>query len=434
MESSHPPSEQEIQQLREQLSEARSQLSVAQALLEAMPHGWFVCDEKGQELMSNERFKRESDHQGLMGIASPRARDLWAEQIEKAAAGWMRISQELPSAIEEGRWSWVKAEPARLPGWGLSYVGALVDISEKVKEQRKAAAQALRAQAVLDAVSDAVLELDAYGHVQRASREAAKLLGVEEVKLKGVWVGRAVKLMGKDGKETHLEKALLQESFDAEGWRLIGSSGQLIPVEARWRRLGSGEGFQGALALRDISERAKLLERLEREAERDWLTGLLNRRGFESALREGAMKAEARGGALIMIDLDGFKQINDRMGHAAGDLILKEAARALKETLGEQAICGRLGGDELAALLVGVDQEQAHRMAIEAASAIKKAEISCKGKKVSAGASVGVFWRRHGEMFDPESALKAADEAMYRDKVERKKGQAEQADARGALE
>lgn len=162
------------------------------------------------------------------------------------------------------------------------------------------------------------------------------------------------------------------------------------------------------------------IEALEKSAHEDALTGLLNRRGFERAFAQAVAYLKRYGGsaALLYLDLDRFKPINDRYGHAAGDVVLREIARLLLGSVRASDIAARLGGDELALVLWNLDaaQMQAKARALEAM--ISGASFAIAGERLDVGVSIG------GVMLSPEDTLSAAlaraDAAMYARKQERR--------------
>lgn len=162
-----------------------------------------------------------------------------------------------------------------------------------------------------------------------------------------------------------------------------------------------------SLGLRRLAE--SLLERQTRLARTDVLTGLPNR---GELLRRGRGLADAADStiAVALLDLDGFKDVNDSLGHAAGDTVLREVARRLIDRAPEDAMVARLGGDEFALLLRGADEEAAIRAATRAHEALV-APFGAPGGPVRVGASIGVAVVPPGGSFDV--ALRDADIAMY---------------------
>ena len=155
---------------------------------------------------------------------------------------------------------------------------------------------------------------------------------------------------------------------------------------------------------------------LSRQANHDSLTGLANRAAFHARL-EGALLGSARRKgtqAVLFVDLDDFKDVNDTLGHAAGDEILRVAATRLRDAVRPGDLVARLGGDEFALLLDGcVDQRVALAVAERVVAALAE-PVELTGTWVHVGASVGVAFR-HGSS-DPDSLMREADLAMYRAK------------------
>ncbi len=161
--------------------------------------------------------------------------------------------------------------------------------------------------------------------------------------------------------------------------------------------------------------RARLME-LEDLAVRDTLTPCLNRRGFMRELHRTLSVVEryARPAAVLYIDLDGFKAINDSYGHAAGDAVLKHVARVLVDHVRESDAVGRLGGDEFGVLLNDVSPDEARRKADALIEVIDGASLIYEGIAHRVRGSVGLHVMTRSE--EPEIALARADEAMYAEK------------------
>jgi diguanylate cyclase (GGDEF)-like protein len=169
---------------------------------------------------------------------------------------------------------------------------------------------------------------------------------------------------------------------------------------------------------RELAEaRAKLIE-AEALAEVDPLTGILNRRGFERELTRALAYLARYGGqaALVWLDLDGFKPVNDRYGHAAGDAVLRGVAATLRREVRASDAVGRIGGDEFAVLLWNIQPAQADAKARRLETAIAAMPADPSGPKVGASAGVTPLDPRAGA----SDALAAADRAMYVRKAQRK--------------
>jgi diguanylate cyclase (GGDEF)-like protein len=165
--------------------------------------------------------------------------------------------------------------------------------------------------------------------------------------------------------------------------------------------------------------RARIAE-LESRAERDPLTGLLNRRGFERELaRVGSYVRRYGGGAaLIYLDLDGFKPVNDRYGHAAGDAVLVAVAAALVTAVRASDAVARIGGDEFAVLLWNVSASDAQKKALALEVTIAETRTEWEGGALSVGASVGLA--DIAQDHDAGALVARADAAMYARKRDRK--------------
>jgi len=171
------------------------------------------------------------------------------------------------------------------------------------------------------------------------------------------------------------------------------------------------------------TDRARLVDRLRRAeelADRDTLVPVFNRRAFERELNRVisfAQRYEVQA-SLVYFDLDGFKQINDRFGHPAGDAILLAVGETLAANIRESDLVGRVGGDEFAVILAKAGPEDARRKGIQLAEAISRTEITYQGHRLQVGAAYGSYTFESDDT--GERALSRADEAMYANKVGRK--------------
>ncbi|HXI07946.1 MAG: GGDEF domain-containing protein [Bradyrhizobium sp.] len=162
------------------------------------------------------------------------------------------------------------------------------------------------------------------------------------------------------------------------------------------------------------------IEQLKATAETDFLLDILNRRGFERELARSIafIKRYAASAALLVLDVDRLKPINDEFGHAAGDTVLKAIVQKLTSEVRASDVIGRLGGDEFAVLLWNLSETDARAKAAALEQAVDALRLSFAGKAVRTGASVGVaVLDSHSDM---RTALEQADSAMYVRKAQRR--------------
>jgi diguanylate cyclase (GGDEF)-like protein len=196
------------------------------------------------------------------------------------------------------------------------------------------------------------------------------------------------------------------------------------PKPARESAVGDSATAQLAAEIdrlrEQLSRSEARIEALEKSAHEDALTGLLNRRGFERAFAQAIAYLKRYGGsaALLYLDLDRFKPINDKYGHAVGDVVLQEIARLLLGSVRASDLAARLGGDELVLVLWNLDAQQMAAKMRTLEFLIEGASFETQGAKLDVGVSIG------GVMLSAEdnisSALQRADAAMYARKNERK--------------
>src|SRR5216684_8538753 len=162
------------------------------------------------------------------------------------------------------------------------------------------------------------------------------------------------------------------------------------------------------------------IEGLEASADTDFLLDIPNRRGFERELNRSIayIKRYHASAALIVLDVDRLKPINDAFGHAAGDQVLKAIVAALLRHVRASDVIGRLGGDEFALLLWNLSETDAHAKAAALEQAIDRLSFVFRGRTVAAGASAGVAVL--GTHAEAARALEEADSAMYVRKAQRR--------------
>jgi diguanylate cyclase (GGDEF)-like protein len=162
------------------------------------------------------------------------------------------------------------------------------------------------------------------------------------------------------------------------------------------------------------------IEELQALADTDFLLDIPNRRGFERELNRsiGYIKRYQASGALVVLDVDRLKPINDAFGHAAGDEVLKAIVAVLLRQVRSSDVIGRLGGDEFALLLWNLSETDAKAKAASLEEAVDRLTFVFRGRTVTAGASAGVAIL--GPHAEAGRALEEADRAMYVRKAQRR--------------
>lgn len=179
----------------------------------------------------------------------------------------------------------------------------------------------------------------------------------------------------------------------------------------------AGQITHFAAIQRDVTEWKNLEEELTRQAITDALTGLRNRRSFFDTAATEIARARRYGDALsvVLIDLDRFKLVNDKYGHAAGDAALTRFAEICRRQVREVDLLARIGGEEFAILLAATSQDDAARLAERIRHAVHEVTFLADGKSFDLTASMGVAAYRHdGDAL--EALMRRADDALYRAK------------------
>ena len=198
---------------------------------------------------------------------------------------------------------------------------------------------------------------------------------------------------------------------------LRDAAGRRRPVEVLCRRLGEGARDETVLAVRDLSDRRQAEQRIQHLAHHDGLTGLPNRVLFHDRLAQAIAVAERTGRsmALLCLDLDGFKAVNDLLGHPVGDGVLIEVGNRLTACLRDSDTVARLGGDEFAIVQCFSDQPRGAAGLAERIVRLLAEPFEVAGQRAAIGASVGIaLWPSDAQ--SAELLLRNADLALYRAK------------------
>ena len=268
------------------------------------------------------------------------------------------------------------------------------------------------------AMSLALIVVDARGDIQFANPASCSMFGYEADQVQGRPITiiipermRGAHTVGMANVAAGAKPGLGGKAVEVSALRSDGSE---FPIEITLSTWKTETGFWAGAAIKDISERRERDARLMRLASHDTLTGLQNRHEFMTSL--GQMLASGRSCTLLLMDLDGFKEVNDTHGHMVGDSLLQAVGVRLPYLMGERTIIGRLGGDEFGVILPdNANPLVAQKQAADILDAFRK-PFALGGLELELGTSIGIaIAPLHGS--EAEELLASADFALYRAKA-----------------
>ncbi len=278
---------------------------------------------------------------------------------------------------------------------------------------------------MVEHASDVILILDHAGVIKYAGPSTKQVLNHSSEMMTGQnildFIHRDDRLIFLDSFEKTFTAG---HSLSFVQFRFRQSEGRWIHMEGKGRVVPDGTGQPVCiLNSHDVTHRVKLEEELRSLSLRDELTGLHNRRSFVACFEQQlklANRTNKTGLSLLFIDLDGFKQINDTLGHKEGDHALVEASNLLKSTFRDADVIARLGGDEFVVFLTDYVEDTHVDTLKKRLSDGLEAWNGVANRRYRLAMSVGVIHYNPKERRTPEELLSHADELMYQQKRERK--------------
>ncbi len=316
----------------------------------------------------------------------------------------------------DGRWLWVEiANRNALDDPDQGYIEAeMFDITEEMEahEAVRASEQLLRRLA--ETLPVGVVQFDTTPRIRYANDALYEILGLSREATEEDMFGCVVE--GTDVIVAVTEVLAGRDiDLDVRIDRADGSGRRHCTVALRALTDSSGEVTGAVACMTDVTDDVRLRAELERRASHDPLTSCVNR-ATVMAMLEQALDAEGAEIAAVFVDLDDFKAVNDRLGHAVGDAVLVAVGERLRRAVREGDVVGRLGGDEFLLVCRGVgDGATAQELGARVAASLR-APVELHGHRVEPRASVGVAWAGESGTTDAEALVARADQAMYRSK------------------
>jgi diguanylate cyclase (GGDEF)-like protein/PAS domain S-box-containing protein len=399
--------------------------------MEHSPIGMLISDLNGIWTYTNIALQQMLGYTAEEFRALPPGGPSKAEDWRESQGLWKTLlSGEIDSyGIErsfqhkDGHWVWTQVAVSLLrdeEGLPIHLSAQIESLEARRHAEGKLAEERERLRITLQSIDDAVITTDAQTHITYINAAAESLLGLAMNAVEGRRVEEVIHLLDPETSKSAAnligQSALHGKVFRRErACLLIRADGTFCHVTDIVSPVLETTGVVSGMVIvfHDVTLDVDRTRDLQHRAMRDPLTGLSNRAEFEERLRTVFGKARHldRPAAVMAIDLDRFKAVNDAAGHAAGDAVLCKVAEACRLASRSSDIVGRLGGDEFAIILDNCSEARATDIGQQLLRALNPLEFEWKGSHHTIGASIGLAMNR--DMADEKSWLDAADKACY---------------------
>jgi len=303
-----------------------------------------------------------------------------------------------------------------------AHEGTITDITERKRAETRVFEEKERAQVTLQSIGDGVITTDADGNVDYINPVAQDLTGWDTRSARGTSVTDIMMIVNEHTRAT-VENPVVRCLKEgrvitlAENSVLITKKGEEVPIQdsAAPIRDRIGNIIGSVMVFHDVSKESRLFRQLSYQASHDTLTGLVNRREFENRLAEALDKTHEsteETHALLYVDLDQFKVVNDTFGHTAGDTLLRQLTEQIQANIRSTDLLSRLGGDEFAILLERCDEQRALEVAEAIRGSIEGYRFVWQDSFTTVRCSIGVVLV-NSENADVASTMSSADVACY---------------------
>ena len=304
----------------------------------------------------------------------------------------------------------------------IAHEGTITDITDRKRAETRVFEEKERAQVTLQSIGDGVITTDAEGNVDYINPVAQDLTGWDMRSARGTPVSEMMMIVNEHTRATCENPVVrcLKEGRTItlpENSVLITKNGDEVPIQdsAAPIRDRIGNIIGSVMVFHDVSKESRLFRQLSYQASHDTLTDLINRREFENRLvtaldtiRSNAEETHA----LLYIDLDQFKVVNDTFGHTAGDALLRQLSEQIQKKIRSSDLIARLGGDEFGVLLERCSEDRAVEVAESIRGSIEGYRFEWQGSFTTVRCSIGVVLVT-SENADVAGLMSSADVACY---------------------
>lgn len=381
------------------------------------PVGYVIIDTDNKLVKANQAFLNYINAKPNNVLKRPLL-ECFSGDSRLQLMAWMRSDkvrlEELELEVHDGKQSrYLQVSSADVDAWNGQPCRFLVftDITEQVEAQRELTISA----AAINAAIEGCFVVDKNEQIVFVNPALCKLLGYDENDL----LGEHPRIFKSDSADEDFSKRIWQEVTRGNSWKeelwLRHKQGQDIvcmlrvsPISERYEA-----SYSYVAMVSDITERKKFQDTIIRQATEDALTGLPNRTLLMDRLKQALIQAQRHGteAAVLFMDLDGFKVINDTLGHNVGDKLLVQVADRLRKSIRESDTLARMGGDEFIFVINDAQLEGVKQLCEKVLESLQQG-FELEGQQHHISASLGIaMYPQHSR--DENELLRLADQAMY---------------------